>query len=86
MIRYNPTTLSIEINSSTTSRTRTTTSSAYWVSSQPFICPHNIWIRAKCYDANNKHIISVNYRNGLPTTDVNLIETQAQYLGNFNVQ
>ena len=86
MIRYTPVALGILINSSTASKTITSTSSAYWVTSQPFICPSNVWIVAKCYDANNKHIISVCYRNGKPSNEINVIDVQTQYFGNFNVQ
>ena len=87
MTRYTPVALSILINSSTvSSSTSTSTSSSYWVISQPFICPYNVWIVAKCYDANNRFLIQVSYRNGKPSTEINLIETQTRYLGNFNVQ
>ena len=86
MIRYTPVALSIAINSSTASKTITSVSSAYWVASQQFICPSNVWIVAKCYDANNRFLIQVAYRNGKPSTEINLIETQTRYLGNFNVQ
>ena len=86
LVRYTPVALTIEINSSTVSKLNTEVSSSYWVVSQPFICPFNVWIVAKCYDANNRFLIQVAYRNGKPSTDVNVIEVQTRYLGNFNVQ
>ena len=86
IIQYTPIALTIEINSSTTSRTRTTATSAYWISSQQFTCPFSKWIFVKCYDANNRMITQVSYRNGQPSNEVNLIETQIRYLGTFSVQ
>ena len=86
IVYYVPTTFIIEINSSTASTTRTGYTTAYWLMSQQFICPKDVVIFAKCYDANNNHIISLNYRNGQSYSDVNIIEAQMQYLGGVNVQ
>ena len=88
MINYSQTALTIEINSSTTSLTRTENVDSYWVISQQFICPYHEWIFAKCYDANNNFIIQIAYRNGrsFTGTDTNVVEISTRYLGTFNVE
>ena len=88
MIKYSRTALTIEINSSKTSITRTENVDSYWVISQQFICPYHEWIFAKCYDANNNFIIQIAYRNGQPFTgtDTNVVEISTRYLGTFNIE
>lgn len=87
LIVYHPTVIEFEINTGTTTYNNTGTGSTYWVMSQKFTCPPVVWISMKCFDAQNREVANISFRNGAAqATSTSLIAVQRNFNGTFNVQ
>lgn len=87
LVAYNPTVIEFEINTGTTTFNDTGRTSTYWVMSQKFTCPPIVWITMKCFDAQNREVATISFRNGAAqATSTCLIATQRIFKGTFNVQ
>lgn len=87
LITADPTAIEFEINTGTTTFDNVGTGSNYWVMSQKFTCPPVVWITMKCFDAQNREVANIAFRNGaVQATSTCLIATQRIFKGTFNVQ